>query len=95
MHEANRNTELISIADQILKQTELHGVDSLDLLYTSSMKISGTMEKYILNEHLIAKSKDLIDQYERKAKYEKMIIVCLLVVYFVIALNIVKERLLW
>ena len=57
--------------------------------------ISGTVEKYILTEHLISKSCDAIDQYERKAKFEKMIIVALLIVYFAVALNIVKERLLW
>ena len=112
MQEANRNTELLSLAEQILKETETRGEDTLDilgktrrfaridsfvrrLLGNSSAKISGTIEKYILNEHLISKSKDSIDQYERKAKYEKLIIITLLVVYFAIALNIVKERLLW
>jgi hypothetical protein len=54
-----------------------------------------TIDKYILNEHLINTSRDLINQYERKAKYEKLIIATLLVVFFAVALNIVKNRLLW
>jgi hypothetical protein len=61
----------------------------------SSLTISKTIDRYILNEHLINTSKDLINQYERKAKWEKLIIATLLVVFFAIALNIVKKRLLW
>ena len=53
------------------------------------------MDKYVLNEHLINTSRDLITQYERKAKYEKLIIVTLLVIFFAVTLNIVKKRLLW
>ena len=49
----------------------------------------------MLTKHLIDTSRDLITQYERKAKYEKLIIVALLVVFFAVTLNIVKERLLW
>ncbi len=61
----------------------------------SSSTISKTVDKYILNEHLINTSRDLITQYERKAKYEKFIIVTLFVIFFAVALNIVKKRLLW
>ena len=60
-------------------------------LAESSSTISKTRDKYILNEHLIHTSRDLINQYERKAKYEKFIILILLVIYFVVALNIVKN----
>ncbi len=69
-----------------------------EILYSlgdSSSTISKTMDKYVLNEHLINTSRDLITQYERKAKYEKLIIVTLLVIFFAVTLNIVKERLLW
>jgi hypothetical protein len=57
----------------------------------SSLTISKTIDRYILNEHLINTSKDLINQYERKAKWEKLIIAT----FFAIALNIDKKRLLW
>jgi hypothetical protein len=61
----------------------------------SSLTISKTIDKYTLNEHLINTSRDLITQYERKAKYEKLIIITLLVIFFAVTLNIVKKRLLW
>lgn len=111
MQEANRNTDLILQAREILKQAESRGIQTLNVLSKkflnslrqsfaflsadSSATISKTTDKYILNEHLINTSRELIDQYERKAKYEKLIIVTLLIIYFAIALNIVKERLLW
>ncbi|CAM4941753.1 unnamed protein product [Rotaria socialis] len=91
MQEANRNTDLILQAQKILKDADLLGLQSLDVITDSSSTISTTIDKYILNEHLINTSRDLINQYERKAKYEKLIITSLLVVFFVIALNIMAD----
>ncbi|CAF0748736.1 unnamed protein product [Adineta ricciae] len=95
MQQANRNTDLILQAQQLLKDADMRGIQTLDVISDSSSTLSKTIDKYILNEHLINTSRDLINQYERKAKYEKMIIVTLLVVFFAVALNIVKTRLLW
>jgi hypothetical protein len=114
MQEANRNTDLMLQAKQILKDAETLGFQTLEVLSKrfrkkkeifffnnnfnlgdSSLTISKTIDKYILNEHLIHTSRDLITQYERKAKYEKLIIVALLVIFFAVALNIIKKRLLW
>ncbi|CAF0725732.1 unnamed protein product [Adineta ricciae] len=95
MQQANRNTDLISQAQQLLKDADVRGIQTLDVISDSSSTLSKTIDKYILNEHLINTSRDLINQYERKAKYEKIIIVTLLVIFFAVALNIVKTRLLW
>ncbi|CAF0726848.1 unnamed protein product [Adineta steineri] len=95
MQEANRNTDLITQAHRILEDANTRGIQTLDVISESSSQISRITDRYILNEHLINTSRDLITQYERKAKYEKLIIVSLLVVFFAVALNIVKERLLW
>ncbi|UJR33705.1 hypothetical protein I4U23_021134 [Adineta vaga] len=91
MQEANRNTDLILQAQQILKDADLRGIQTLDVIGESSVTISKTIDKYILNEHLINTSRDLINQYERKAKYEKLIIVSLLVIFFAAALNIMGD----
>ncbi|CAF2130505.1 unnamed protein product [Rotaria magnacalcarata] len=91
MQEANRNTDLILQAQKILKDADLLGLQSLDVITDSSSTISTTIDKYILNEHLINTSRDLINQYERKAKYEKLIITSLLVAFFVVALNIMAD----
>ncbi|CAF0753764.1 unnamed protein product [Rotaria sordida] len=95
MQEANRNTDLIFQAQKILKDAEQRGIQTLDVFTDSSITISKTIDKYILNEHLINTSRDLINQYERKAKYEKLMIMTLLVIFFAVVLNIVKTRLLW
>ncbi|CAF0736022.1 unnamed protein product [Rotaria sp. Silwood1] len=95
MQEANRNTDLILEAQKLLKDADLRGIQTLDVITDSSSTISKTIDKYILNEHLINTSRDLINQYERKAKFEKLIIMTLLVLFFAVALNIVKTRLLW
>ncbi|CAF1290040.1 unnamed protein product [Rotaria sordida] len=95
MQEANRNTDLMLEAQKILKDAELLGIQILDVITISSLTVSKTIDKYILSEHLIDTTRDLINQYERKAKFEKLIIVTLLVDFFAGALNIVKKRLLW
>ncbi|CAF1388925.1 unnamed protein product [Rotaria sordida] len=95
MQEANRNTDLMLEAQKILKDAELLGIQILDVITISSLTVSKTIDKYILSEHLIDTTRHLINQYERKAKFEKLIIVTLLVDFFAGALNIVKKRLLW
>ncbi|CAF2329672.1 unnamed protein product [Rotaria sp. Silwood2] len=95
MQEANRNTDLILEAEKRLKDAELRGIQTLDVITDSSSTISTITDRYILNEHLIHTSRDLINQYERKAKFEKLIIMTLLIIFFAVALNIVKKRLLW
>ncbi|CAF4727427.1 unnamed protein product, partial [Rotaria socialis] len=59
MQEANRNTDLILQAQKILKDADLLGLQSLDVITDSSSTISTTIDKYILNEHLINTSRDL------------------------------------
>lgn len=112
MQEASRNTDLMSQAQQLLKDADTRGLRSIEmlgksseppmllviesfLLADSSDQMTRITDKYVLNEHLINTSRDLITQYERKAKYEKVIILTLFVVFFAVALNIMKKRLLW